>query len=208
MRLFLVRHGQTLSNVNLELDTGAPGRPLTDTGWEQAHSLVERMSGIGLDAMVASNLTRTQETASPLAASRDMEPEIDEGIREILAGELEMNSDMESIQIYHSVVEEWSRGNLDVRMPGAETGHDVMGRYDEVVRSVRRIAGEHGAAALFSHGAVIRTWARYSAVNVDFDRFGIVENTGIVELDDAGGDWRIVRWMADVPGADDASLQP
>ena len=36
MRLLLVRHGQTMSNVDRVLDTKVPGAPLTEEGRAQA----------------------------------------------------------------------------------------------------------------------------------------------------------------------------
>ena len=197
MRLFLVRHGQTAANTRLELDTGAPGFPLTALGWEQAAALPAAFRGTELDLIVTSNLIRTQQTAQPLAEARGMLPVVDEAAREIRAGELEMNSDEESIRIYHETVEAWSRGDLDPRIPGGENGHQVIERFSGVVERGRDAVGASGSFAIIAHGAIIRTWSRLSAENTDFERFHIVKNTGIVELDDARGAWRIESWMGE-----------
>ncbi|MDN5558048.1 MAG: histidine phosphatase family protein [Ruaniaceae bacterium] len=197
MRLFLVRHGQTAANTRLELDTADPGFPLTALGWEQAAALPAEFRGTELDLIVTSNLIRTKETAQPLAESRGMLPLVDEAAREIRAGELEMNSDEESIRIYHETVEAWSRGNLDPQIPGAENGHEVIERFTSVIERGRDAVGASGSLAIFAHGAIIRTWSRLRAENTDFERFHIVKNTGIIELDDSRGAWRIETWMGE-----------
>lgn len=197
MRLFLVRHGQTEANTILALDTAYPGTPLTELGREQAAALPAALTGVDLDLMMTSNLTRTQETARPLAEARGMTPVIDEGVREIIAGDLEMNTDEESTRIYHTTVEAWSRGDLDPRMPGAEDGHEVIGRFTAGIERGRAAVGESGTLAVFAHGAIIRTWARFQAENTDWERFLIVPNTGIVEMSDDSGTWRIVTWLGE-----------
>ncbi len=70
MRLLLIRHGQTHSNVSGSLDTARPGADLTDLGREQAELLVERLKDEPVDALHASTLVRTQQTIAPLARAR------------------------------------------------------------------------------------------------------------------------------------------
>ena len=68
MRLFLVRHGQTASNVARLLDTAFPGADLDEIGRAQAASLVPRIGERGIEAIYASDLVRTQQTAADIAA--------------------------------------------------------------------------------------------------------------------------------------------
>lgn len=70
MRLLLVRHGQTPSNVRFLLDTAVPGPGLTELGERQAAALPEALAGEDIDALYASTLTRAQLTAAPLAGAR------------------------------------------------------------------------------------------------------------------------------------------
>lgn len=195
MRLFLVRHGQTPANADYHLDTGFPGAPLTEHGWSQAMTLPARFKAVPIDAIVTSHLDRTRQTALPLAQAWGGVPAADERIREILAGRLEMLGDEDSVAAYHRRVDAWSHGQLELRMPGAESGQEVIDRYDAAIADVRQVVGADGTAVFFSHGAVIRTWSRYRAVNADFAVHGVVANTGVVELTDDAGVWRIVSWM-------------
>lgn len=58
MRLTLVRHGQTLSNVSRLLDTAYPGADLDETGRRQAVELAARFAGVDIDAIYVSDLAR------------------------------------------------------------------------------------------------------------------------------------------------------
>jgi broad specificity phosphatase PhoE len=194
-RLILVRHGQTRSNVHGLLDTEAPGPGLTDLGREQAAALVEVLAGERIDRIVASPLTRTVETATPLAEQRGLPLGRDVGLREILAGDLEMRGDHASHLAYLGAVFAWATGDLDAEMPGRpETGPEFFARYDAAVEAA--LEGVETAVCV-SHGAAIRTWAGSRAVNVDRE-FGAehgLPNTGVVTLDRAAdGSWRVDTW--------------
>ncbi len=70
MRLYLIRHGQTPSNVIAALDTAAPGPGLTPEGVRQADAMATAFAGVSLDRVYASSLRRAQLTAGPLARAR------------------------------------------------------------------------------------------------------------------------------------------
>src|ERR1019366_6883576 len=86
MRLLLIRHGQTTSNVLHLLDTAEPGAALTDLGMAQAEGLVGALCDESIDLVMASTLLRAQQTAIPLALARALPLGIRDGIREIGAG--------------------------------------------------------------------------------------------------------------------------
>ncbi len=228
MRLILIRHGQTPSNVRNLLDTAVPGPGLTDLGQRQALAVpaaLARLDGsAGTEALAVlyvSNQTRAQLTAAPLAAALGLEPRIRAGLREIDAGELEMQGDLQSIGTYLEVVRGWIQGKPEIRMPGADTGNDVLARFDAVVREAELAAGG-GTVVMVSHGAMIRAWAACRAGNLDPEHPENypLSNTGIVVLegstassgssasqavsgsDDRGAvrTWEIVSWQSQPAG--------
>jgi probable phosphoglycerate mutase len=80
--VLLVRHGQTPTTGKL-LPGRAPGLHLADTGIEQAHRAAERLGVLSrIDAVYASPLERTRETAAPIAAARNLKVQIDKGLLE------------------------------------------------------------------------------------------------------------------------------
>jgi broad specificity phosphatase PhoE len=200
MRLLLIRHGQTPSNVRGLLDTGPPGAELTQLGEEQARALPTVLDGEPIDALLVSTLVRTQLTASPLAAARKLETDVHEGLREIWAGELEMRGDRDAIIAYMTTVFAWSSGDLDRRMPGGPDGHETFGRFDAVIDEAR--AAGIGTLAVVSHGAMIRSWAgaRASNLTVPFVAQNQLSNTGVVVLDGGPDGWEALSWMGQPVG--------
>ena len=180
MRLILVRHGQTSSNVGHHLDTAAPGADLTDLGREQARALVQA-----------------------LADARELSTEIREGLREIGAGDLEMANDHDSIETYLESALSWADGGLDSRIPGSdENGHDVMARFDAIVEEASTALAPDRVAVLVSHGAVIRAWCALRCANLDrkFTATNGLSNTGVVVLDGEPGAWRVLTWQDQAVG--------
>jgi probable phosphoglycerate mutase len=212
VRLLLVRHGQTRSNVEHLLDTAVPGADLSDLGREQAAALVPALGALGIGALTASTLVRTQQTAAPLAAHLGLEVAVADGLREIEAGDLEMRGDEASVRRYLDVVAAWLHGDLSAAEPGAEDGHAFFARYDAAVADALAAARAAGVdtLVLVSHGAALRTWAGSRVLNVSAD-FVIttgLENTGVVELVGSPEDgWTCERWAGAVvdPGQADAA---
>lgn len=204
MRLLLIRHGQTPSNVLGLLDTAPPGPGLTELGVQQAAALPATLADQRIDLIGASTQPRTQLTAAPLAATRDLDVLIRDGLCEVPAGELEMRGDEAAVRTYLGTVRRWMDGDLDLAMPGGETGAQVVARFDAVVSELTGMvvdrAGDDGVVALFAHGAVLRTWSTVrgadDAVRRDlFERFHPLHNTGLIAMQSRpGGGWRMESW--------------
>ncbi|WP_461169334.1 histidine phosphatase family protein [Arthrobacter sp. Z1-15] len=207
MRLILIRHGQTPSNIDHFLDTAVPGPGLTELGLAQAAALPEALAGEPIDAVYASNLVRTQLTADPLAAALGLPVEVREGLREVSAGSLEMRNDRDAIIAYLKTVYSWVQGDLDVHMPGGPNGRETFDRFDAVVAELR--AAGHSTPVVVSHGAMIRAWCTARAANVepDFIVDNALSNTGVAVMesadDDGGGTpgpWNLLTWMGEAVG--------
>jgi broad specificity phosphatase PhoE len=198
MRLILVRHGQTPANVDGILESTVPGPGLTPLGHEQAEALVEALADEKIDAIFVSSMIRTHLTAAPLVAARSLEPAVRDGLREIAAGDVEGNTDEASVHQYVHTLLAWCAGDLGVRMPGAETGHDVIARFDEVVGEAEALGVD--SVVLVSHGAMIRAWcaARTSNVDLDFVSNHYVINTGIVVIEGSTETgWEVESWLGE-----------
>ncbi|ARQ70742.1 histidine phosphatase family protein [Streptomyces marincola] len=204
MRLLLIRHGQTPSNVKHLLDTAEPGPALTALGQEQAAALPEALAAEDIGVLYASTLIRTQLTAAPLAARTGLEIRVREGIRELSAGELEMRGDEQAIETYLTTAFAWSAGDTARRMPGGENGVEALRRFDSVVEEAAGTGA--GTVAMVSHGAAIRMWSAARAENIDsaFVAAHELDNTGVVILSGAPGEgWRVVHWEGRALGPED-----
>lgn len=210
MRLLLLRHGQTPSNVQGQLDTAMPGAGLTPLGFRQAEAVPLAFAAHPIDLIAVSPLLRTTLTAAPLAGTRGIEPEIFPGLREISAGDLEMRADPRSGRTYLDTAFAWASGDLSRRMPGGESAREFFARYDGAVAEIAERGSE--TVVVVSHGAAIRVWAQSRVRGVEpaiaaDQRFA---NTAFVEITgDPDGGWDLVRWHGDPAGgsaltADDA----
>jgi broad specificity phosphatase PhoE len=213
MRLLLLRHGQTHGNTAGALDTAVPGLDLTELGHAQAEAAARALAEHGVDQIFVSNLARTHQTAAPLATLLGVEPRALDGLREISAGDFEMGTDHDSIAGYIGTIAAWIEGRYDTRMPGGETGHEFLSRYDAAVAEIHHVlldAG-HECALLVSHGAAMRTWisARVPGVESHAKATDPLHNTACIDLvGDPVAGWEIKAWHSDPVGGaflDDAT---
>ena len=202
MRLLLIRHGQTPSNVTGAIDTAHPGAPLTPLGEAQARAVPVALDGVRVDAVHASTLVRTQLTAAPLVEARGAALEVHDGFREISAGTLEMRTDEEAVRSYATCVAAWMWGDLDRTMPGGSTGHEFLERYDAAMDAALEGHGDDATVVVVSHGAAIRVWTTHiarmdPAVTTELR----MPNTGMVVLDGAPGrGWVVEQWPTEPLG--------
>ncbi|MGD8195825.1 histidine phosphatase family protein [Herbiconiux sp. P18] len=212
MRLLLIRHGQTIDNVKGELGTVVPGPGLTELGHRQAAAVPDALAGESIDAIVVSTMTRTQETAAPLAERLGLTPRILDGLQEISAGIFEGRGDKEAVSAYLRTLLSWW-DDFDARLPGGESGADFVARYSGAIADAVS-AHPEGTVAVFSHGAAIRTWASWFSQNIDASTSLALElhNTAVVVLEGSPETgWVCVEWAGeplggpalDDPGAPD-----
>lgn len=201
MRLLLMRHGQTHANVAGALDTAEPGLDLTPLGETQARAAAEVLRDQHLDAVFVSRLARTRQTARFVVDGRGLAPVTLPGLAEIGAGRHEMATDKESVQAYRSTVAAWIHGELDVRMPGGESGHEFLARYDAALADVA--TGSHRVALVVAHGAAMRVWASHrSGVGSQHPQaHDPLDNTACITLEGhPGNGWRLLGWHSDPLG--------
>ncbi|MGD9619147.1 MAG: histidine phosphatase family protein [Mycolicibacterium sp.] len=203
-RLVLVRHGQTLGNVERRLDTRPPGAELTELGREQARVFARRLSRP--PAVIAHSVaTRAAQTAAEIAdevgfPAGARATQALEGIHEVQVGDLEDRSDDAAHDHFNGIYRRWHRGEHGLALPGGETAHHVLDRYLPVLQRLRLRYLEDDSfdedIIVVSHGAAIRL---VSAVLAGVDgRFAIdhhLANTESVVLAPVTDDgWSCLRW--------------
>lgn len=153
--LFLVRHGQTDSNVARLFD-GATDSPLNQLGRQQAQLVAHRISQLAdLRSLYSSPLQRALVTARAISQRVGLEPIIESGLREMNFGVAESHT-MEAI------IERWPElakrmqdtESTDVRFPGGESRREFHNR---VRHTLDLIATRHQGHRLVvvAHGGVI-----------------------------------------------------
>lgn len=208
MRLFLIRHGQTPSNVIGALDTLVPGPGLTELGHQQATLVGAALAAEPIDAVFASSQLRAQLTAQPLATHRGVELQVRDGLREITAGELEMLTDRSAVMEYVETCIAWATGDLALRMRGGESGHEVFGRFNTVLDEIAETGHEN--VAVVSHGAMLRAWLGHTVGDVGgrISTTAPLPNTGVIVVNGSQSGWNVESWLGEafvelIPGGVD-----
>ncbi len=198
-RLVLVRHGQSHGNLDKRLDTRPPGAELTSLGREQSRAFA--LSSAAPPALLAHSVAiRARQTAAEIAAARAVVAHQLEGLHEVQVGDLENRSDTEAVDEFYRIYRRWHDGDLDLALPGGETGAEVLDRYLPVVSDLRmRYLDDHdwvGDIVLVSHGAAIRLVAKTLAgVEAHFAFEHHLANTESVVLAPVtDGRWSCVHW--------------
>jgi probable phosphoglycerate mutase len=203
-RLVLLRHGQSHGNVDRRLDTRPPGAALTDLGRDQARTFARELPHPpGL--ITHSIAVRAAQTAAEISAALGLDALEFEGIHEVQVGDLEDRNDDDAIAAFETVYQRWHEGDLDVPMPGGETGNAVLDRYVPVLTQLRmRYLDDHawhGDIVVVSHGAAIRL---VSAVLAGVDgsfaldhHLANAESVVLAPITD--GRWSCVQWAALTP---------
>jgi 5'-nucleotidase (lipoprotein e(P4) family) len=147
LRIYLARHGQTAWNAERRLQ-GGKDIPLNDTGREQARALAARLEGIPLDRIYTSALSRSRQTAEPLAGRAPVEAL--PGLNEQSIGAFEgVYADGREAERYA----EFQRrsANPDDALDGGESTNQHFARVRAAVETIRqRHAG--GQVLVVGHG--------------------------------------------------------
>jgi probable phosphoglycerate mutase len=202
-RLVLLRHGQSQGNVERRLDTRPPGAALTPLGHDQARAFATFARGPDQLTMLAHSVaTRAAQTAAVIGAELDLPTYEIAGIHEVQVGELENRSDDAAVAEFNAIYERWQHGELDLPLPGGETGSEVLERYLPVLTDLRmRYLDDdnwNGDIVVVSHGAAIRlVSAVLAGVDGNFAVDQHLSNTEAVVLAPiTDGRWSCVRWGA------------
>jgi len=144
------------------LKDGHGDPPLSPNGLMQADAVGARLADEPISAIYASSLVRTQQTAAPLAAARQLEVTIDADLREVFLGDFEGGLFRQLAADDHPAVAEMRRVRDWGAIPGAESNDDLRSR---TVAAIERIRTRHvdEMVAVFCHGGVIAALLGHAA---------------------------------------------
>ena len=133
MILHLLRHGQSVWNVEERVQGQTHHVPLTADGVRQAREARERLAGVPLAAVLSSDQVRARQTADVVAAAHGLPVRETELLREQGLGELEGRR-------YSELQEEATPEGVhvsEVRWGGGESMADVAARLRVLVDQLR-----------------------------------------------------------------------
>lgn len=182
-QVLLIRHGQSqpfTPGNPFPLVDGHGDPELTELGRYQADLVGKRLATEPIDAIYVSSLTRTHQTAAPLAQALSLTPTVEPDLREVFLGDGEGGRFRQMAHEGHPAALAVRQNKEWGEMPGAETNQQLTER---TVAAVRRIATNHSdqLVAAFCHGGVIAAVLGY-AMEVGAMSFGGARHTSINHL--------------------------
>ncbi|NAZ76262.1 histidine phosphatase family protein [Kineococcus sp. T13] len=152
--LVLWRHGRTASNAENRFQ-GQLDVPLDDVGRAQAREAAAHLAALGVDALVASDLSRAADTAAALTALSGVPARLDPALREVDAGRWQGLLHHEITAQWPQEYAAWRRGE-DLRIGGGETRTEVAERTTAAVRGHADAVDDGGTLVVASHGAALK----------------------------------------------------
>lgn len=154
-RVFVARHGEAAYESPLLSDAGGW---LTPLGRQQARSLAESLTGERIARVWTSDMARAVQTGEIVASVLGVDVLVRTGLREFgvgdAAGAGTDGTDGADGDPFAATFDSWLRGELGARIPGAESGDEVIERFGSVLAEV---ADDHRGESVLviSHGGVM-----------------------------------------------------
>ena len=216
--LYLVRHGEAYSNIELDGNGTVPGlrgdKGLTPRGRAQAERLRDRLAKTGeiqADALLASTFARARQTAEIIAPTLGLPVIPDDDLQEMRSGdEVDGMTERELLERY--TIPNYRETPYARLAPGAENWGEFILRVGTMLNRVAREYADK-TVALVTHGGVIDASiiVLFQAPTLIPPPFALyTHNTSITEweLEHSGGfhereaaadmaRWRLVRYNDD-----------
>lgn len=159
MLQYLVRHGESLSNVE-ERVQGQADVDLSDLGRSQAAAVAAWSRGLAdaqpdrpIEEIWSSPLRRARHTADAIAAALGLPVHVEEGLSELHAGIFQGHlwADLESQ--FPEEVARWRSGDVDYQIPGGESRAELAARGHQALHALaaRNVTG----MIVVAHGGIL-----------------------------------------------------
>ncbi|MCB2178568.1 histidine phosphatase family protein [bacterium] len=180
LRVFIVRHGQTEWNLQHRY-LGHTDRPLNAVGKAQAQGVVQAFKNVPLDEIITSPLQRAAEIAHMVAEDHNLQPVVDERIREFSFGIFEGLTFEEARQQYPRQFAAW----LDDYEQPPDQGEKLTSLYARTRLFLQDLQQAHfGKQVLVvSHGGPLRELIRQTlGLSIDRHWWFMVDLAAICEI--------------------------
>lgn len=149
MKLFCVRHGETLYNLEGRIQ-GQSDSHLSPLGRCQCQAVAEALAKFEIDALIARPLARAMESAQCVADFLQLTVLTDQRLMEINAGIFQGHTWAEISERFPVDAARWRSQDPDFRIPGGESRRDVMLRAGDAFSAIR--AAGYRRAIVMAHG--------------------------------------------------------
>lgn len=196
-RVFVARHGEAVYESELLSDAGGW---LTTLGRDQARVLAESMEGERIARVWTSDMARAVQTAEIVAARLGVDVIVRTGLREFGVGDAAGTTGVPDP--FAATFAAWLDGDLTARIPGAESGTEVVQRYGSVLDEIADVhRGE--SVLVLSHGGVMCMALSALARNLTLSHSRDIPmpNCGVVAVEADADGWVARSWAGSPLGA-------
>ncbi len=192
-RVFVARHGEADYESELLSDAGGC---LTRLGREQARVLAESMEGEQIARVWTSDMARAVQTGEIVAARLGVDVVVRRGLREFGVGDAAGTTG--DPDPFAATFAAWLDSDLAARIPGGESGVEVIERYEAVLDE---IADSHRGESVLvvSHGGVMCLALSALARNLTLSHSRDVPmpNCGVVAAEVDADGWMARSWAGE-----------
>lgn len=192
-RLILVRHGETVWNVEGKYQ-GQADSPLTPLGIEQSRALAARAERVEFTALASSDLGRAVQTARIIADRTGHSVQLDSRLRERSLGIFQGLTRAVVQQKFPDEYDSFKRAGPDYVVP---KGESVLQSTDRMVACLNELAARHAGRQVLvvTHGGVLGAFLRHvlgipPGASRRFKRFNASWNVFTCE----DGRWFLETW--------------
>lgn len=192
MRIYLVRHGETVWNVEKRLQ-GWKDSPLTDNGQRSARRLAKRLQGISLDKIFTSDQRRALTTAEIIKNDRSIPIEVLSNLRELNFGSWE---GMTISEIEDKYPLEYNTYKTEPDKYISVGGESIEQLFDRAAKALEHIGscGEE-TVLVVTHGVTIRALMTIISGQgmSGFAKTPVFLGTSLTELELTEKGYRVIR---------------
>ena len=154
-KIYVIRHGQTDFNLQGIVQGSGVDSSLNDFGRSQSHAFYQAYQHVLFNKVYTSSLKRSIESVSGFLGN-GVPHEILPGLNEISWGKKEGQPiTPEEDAYYHYVLDEWRKGNTNLRIEGGESPEDVVMRMKPAVQTIMSRPDE-STILICMHGRAMR----------------------------------------------------
>ncbi len=152
MKLFCVRHGETVYNLEGRVQ-GQFDSELSLLGRKQCEAVANALAGRPCDVVIASPLRRARETARYVADKLQVALEFEPRLMEINAGIFQGHIWHELAERFPHEFSQWRSNDPDYQIPHGESRRELMQRTSEALHEIR--SAGHKNVMVVSHGGAL-----------------------------------------------------
>jgi broad specificity phosphatase PhoE len=200
MKLYLVRHGESVANITDLYHF--PDTPLSEEGLRQSKTMAQRVSKLPVDLIYSSDLLRAQQTAMSISEKIGKEVEFTPLLREFrkpskLWGK---SDDYEHSKAYVKLQKQ-NFSNPDWKWEDDESFNDLKSRAMEILKELSTKYTDKQIVVV-SHGGIIKMMTAVAVIGKEltpqvFWNFWHnlwIKNTGITVLEFKNDKWTLITW--------------